>query len=214
MKKITRFFNLVEVIMAMGIIIVCLTTILGLFSAGMKISEDATLNAYSTIIVEQMGGLVEMYPEVHTEIPTVNTTPQSDGYEYPGSYNSSICKSAINSNDWSTILAAENLCTTAIDPQDPFLSRVYYNSSATSGTQKGLLKVEFASSVANGEVVDFTAWVRMWWTSSSDQIYGSDNQAVDIDKTLIIEVTWAGKTPYQNRILSGQIIQVPWRFQP
>ncbi|MCM8533213.1 MAG: hypothetical protein NE330_18740 [Lentisphaeraceae bacterium] len=57
MKK--QNFNLVEIIIAMGIVVVCVTTIMGMFSVGMKISRDATINTYANLVFEQLGGFVE-----------------------------------------------------------------------------------------------------------------------------------------------------------
>ena len=129
MTKIKKF-NLVEIIIAMGIIIVSLTTVLGLFASGIKISEEATLRTYSSLIVEQIGGLVETYPKVKSEIPTVITSTSSvDQLEYPTTNNTEIYKqsysalSNADTNNWTSglgIRAAENACTTAIDSQDLF----------------------------------------------------------------------------------------------
>ena len=57
-KKINNF-NLVEIIIAMGIIVVCLTTVMGLFSAGMKVSKDSSMKSYANIIIEQVIGMYD-----------------------------------------------------------------------------------------------------------------------------------------------------------
>ena len=61
MKK--QNFNLVEIIIAMGIVIVCVTTIMGMFSVGMKISNTSIMKSYSNNIVEQLGGFAETHPK-------------------------------------------------------------------------------------------------------------------------------------------------------
>ena len=37
---------------------------------------------------------------------------------------------------------------------------------------------------------------------------------VELDEKLYIELTWPDKIPYNNRVLSGQIIQKEWILSP
>ena len=221
MKK--NNFNLVEIIIAMGIVIVCITTIMGLFSVGMQISRDATIKTYANLVFEQLGGFVERYPNAEEQIPTI-TSVVSDGYRYPDNdthaqivYKPTSSISA--TNHWTSghnIKAAEDACSTAIDLQDPFFKNVYYNNSVSDGEKFALLKVAFQSTVNSNDVVDAVIWARIWieTNGAATAIATSDGSSVTLNKKLYIELTWPEKIPYNNRVLSGQIIQKEWVMEP
>jgi len=235
MKK--QNFNLVEIIIAMGIVVVCITTIMGMFSVGMKVSKEATIKTYANIVFEQLGGFVETYPGAKDEIPTISCTliTQGDGEtnRYPdNATDAAKIKKPTNgnfsTNNWTDnldIKAAEDSCDKnsngrAIDPQDPFFKNVYYDNSRTSGEQFSLLKVEFQTTVNSSDVVDAVVWARMWieQVDATDPDYTSistsDNTSVVLDEELWIELTWPDKIPYNNRVLSGQILQKKWVMEP
>ena len=127
MKK--QQFNLVEIIIAMGIVVVCITTIMGMFSVGMKASKDAIFRSYCNNIIEQIGGMIETHPDAK------NTVPNAEPYT--------------TTTDADT---QESACTTAIDPDDPFFKNVFYD-----GTNMDALKVIFKTKVNSTDVEDFTA---------------------------------------------------------
>lgn len=224
MKK--QNFNLVEIIIAMGIVVVCVTTIMGMFSVGMKISRDATINTYANLVFEQLGGFVEKYPNAKEQIPTI-TTATSNGVRFPDNNgHAQLVFKPVNSisatDDWTSgigIKAAEDACTTPIDPQDPFFKNVYYNNAATNGSRTALLKIEFQTTVNTSNVVDAVIWARMWVEEidNTDPDYVAINTTdgtVELDEKLYIELTWPDKIPYNNRVLSGQIIQKEWILSP
>ena len=155
MKK--QNFNLVEIIIAMGIVVVCITTIMGLMSAGMKASKDAVENSYGNMILEQISGMVETYPNVLDEIP--KSTSQRDETKYNVTTDD---YSAWSSITWSTVTAAETACTTAVDNDDNFFKNVYYNNGASSGEKMGILKIIFTTRIDSNDVPDFTAYARLW----------------------------------------------------
>lgn len=202
-------FNLVEIIIAMGIVVVCITTIMGMFSVGMEISKDSVRRTYSNLVVEQLGGLVAKYPNVKENIPTIDlTADQVKVFKSTTAshWSSSTCYNSL------TIKQAEDACDTAIDLQDPFFKNVLYNDSGVSGEQFGLLKIEFKSTVSSNDVVDFTLMARMWYETQGgvDAIDVSSGADVTLDRRLQIELSWPHNQPYYNRILSGQFIQQPW----
>ena len=226
MKK--NQFNLVEVIIAMGIVVVCITTIMGMFSVGMQISREATIKTYANIVFEQLGGFVETYPNAKEQIPTI-TSVVSGGYRYPDTtaYAQLVYKptSGISATDhWTAgngIKAAEDACDknssgVAIDSQDPFFKNVYYSSGATDGSKYALLKVEFQTTVNSSNVVDAVIWARLWFETdlTATAISTSDGGSVTLDQKLYIELTWPDKIPYNNRVLSGQILQKEWILEP
>ena len=182
MKK--QNFNLVEIIIAMGIVVVCITTIMGMFAVGMQTSKEAISRTYCNNIIEQIGGMIETHPDASDAVP--DTEP------------------------YTTTAAAstqEDACTTAVDPDDPFFKDVYYD-----GTNMDTLKIIYKTKINSADVEDFTAFAKLWWDSTPRTVTTTDiapsPREVDLDdnKILNIEVTWPHKTPYQNRILSGQVI--------
>ena len=186
MKK--QNFNLVEIIIAMGIVVVCITTIMGLFSVGMQVSNDAVMRTYSNNIIEQLGGFAETHPKA------------TSGSAIPNS------KQSPESGTWASIKTAEEACTTQVDADDPFFKNVYM-----AGTSVGILKIQYQTTVNSSSVVDFTAIARLWYEGSSETISTTDNGGTGTvtltdAKTLNIEISWPDKIPYKNRILSGDFI--------
>ena len=76
MNKRINNFNLVEVILAMGIVVVCITSIMGMFAAGMQTSKSAVTQAYGNMVIEQIAGLVETNTVVFSDISA--TKPAND----------------------------------------------------------------------------------------------------------------------------------------
>ena len=211
MKK--QNFNLVEIIIAMGIVVVCITTIMGMFSVGMKVSRDAVRSAYAGLVVEQLGGLVTRYPNVAENIPE---SPSAIGNEasYVNAFKSTTANhwDTTACNDSKTIKQAEAACTTAIDLQDPFFKNVYYNESGVADEFLSLLKIEYQTNINSSDIVDFTLLARMWYETQAgvDDINVSEGADVQLDKKLQIEISWPQTDPYYNRILSGQFIRKSW----
>lgn len=204
MKKL--HFNLVEVIIAMGIVMVCITTIMGLFSVGMNITRDSIRLTYGNVVIEQLAGLATKYPDVKNEIP-FNATPETA---------QAMAFKSSTPTDWTSglnIQAAEAACTTPIDDDDIFLKSVYYNASAPGGQKYGLVKIDFKTKVGSTDVVDFTIMGRMWYqTDTSTTVVVSQGADVTLDKKLYIEISWPQTQPYYNRILSGQFISKQWEI--
>ena len=179
MKK--QNFNLVEIIIAMGIVVVCITTIMGMFSVGLKASKDAVFTSYANNIIEQLGGMLETHPDAK------NAVPDADPYTTS-----------------SAAAIQEASCGTAVDPDDPFFQNVFYD-----GADMDTLKVIFKTSVGSAQVEDFTAYVKLYWDGTQRDINTSDASAVlelDDSKTLNIEITWPHHLPYTDRILLGNRI--------
>lgn len=231
MKK--QNFNLVEIIIAMGIVVVCITTIMGMFSVGMKISKDATIKTYANIVFEQLGGFVETYPGAKDEVPTIacNAVTQGDGAvnRYPNNATDAgkikkPTNGTFSTNNWTSnlnIKDAEDYCDSsengqAIDTQDPFFKNVYYDSTRSSGEKFSLLKIEFQTTVNSSNVKDAVIWARLWFETdaTATAIQTTKDGPITIDEKLYIELTWPEKIPYNNRVLSGQIIQKEWVMEP
>ncbi len=231
MKK--QNFNLVEIIIAMGIVVVCITTIMGMFSVGMQISRDATIKTYANMVFEQLGGFAETYPGADNEIPNISCSAitQGDGVinRYPDNATDAAkvkkpTNGVFSTNNWTSglnIKNAEDACDknsngVAIDPQDPFFKNVYYDSTRSSGEKFSLLKVEFQTTVNSANVKDAVIWARLWYEtdSAATPIQTTQGGPVTIDQKLYIELTWPEKIPYNNRVLSGQVIQKEWVMEP
>lgn len=173
----------------MGIVVVCITTIMGMFSVGMKVSRDAIFRSYCNNIIEQIGGMVETHPDAKDTVPNAEPYTTSAG-----------------------AATQEDACTTAVDPDDAFFKDVYYD-----GTNMDALKVVFKTTVNSSSVEDFTAYVKLWWESTPRDVATSDGGlpvSLDDSKILNIEVTWPHHMAYQNRILLGQVITFQKAMRP
>ncbi|MCM8537437.1 MAG: hypothetical protein NE334_15965 [Lentisphaeraceae bacterium] len=180
MNKTLRNFNLVEIIISMGIIVVCLTTILGLYSAGMKISTDASMNAYANIVIENIVGIHETNPNI--------TTPHN---AQPSITNADAA------NDESNYDAL---------PMSGSTSTINIHKCS----ENGLYRIEFKSildeSVA-AEITDFVLYARMWTEDNANSgITMSDGAQLTYNKTLKVEISWPPHEDYLKRKAQGNTI--------
>ena len=178
MKLKKNNFNLVEIIIAMGIVVVCITTIIGLFSVGMEMSKDAVEKAYTNSIIQQISGLIETKPDFEDKVPT---TEPADG-SVPG---------------------LEAACTTVMDSSDPFLQNVEWD-----GSNLDVIKISYKTTLDSGSTVpDFTCYAKLWYTTSPRTVATTDGGTATVDTdTLNIEITWPYKMSYVDRVASGNVI--------
>ena len=196
MNNWIKKFNLVEVIIAMGIIVVCITTILGLFSAGMKVTKEATSKSYTNFIFEQVSGFIDTNIVNNGSLSTYFPTDKEH---------------ATNA----TYKIAEDSCTTPLRTlvanSDTSLSNFYFDNNSL-----GVMKVKFTSDIDNDgtpDVTDFEAAVRTWIETTSANAPNipvtdstSTSNTVDLtstNRTMFIEITWPITELYQNRDLQG-----------
>lgn len=230
MKTKIHHFNLVEVIIAMGIIVVCITTIMGLFSVGISISKETVMKTYSNTVVEQVVGACITHPDIKDDIPDYsggtaaptsfeyNTAHYYKGYEDTTNvkpdtdFSGTLFKPDADGNgpQWDSgspsIKDTEDALTTLLDTRtsNPNV-KIYHNSSTP-----GLYKIEFLSSISGSEIVDFSVIARAWYTIRED---GSDsfvtsynNEVIDLERALRVEISWPPHEPYMNRLLQGQVL--------
>ena len=207
-------FNLVEIIIAMGIVVVCITTIMGLLSVGMNASEDAVEKSYANMIMEQLSGLVETYPDIQDEIP--KSTDQRQETKHDATNNDFSAWSGISDSNWNTIQTEEEACTTPVDSKDAFFKNVYFNNGATAGQKMGILKIVYNTRIGSSDVPDFTAFAKLWWNSGSPSVPVSDGGTITLDEgiSLNIELTWPYKQQYRNRVTQGNFLKYTKVIQP
>jgi len=160
-KFLVRNFNLVEIILAMGIIVVAMTTLMGMFPLGMKTSREAVLNSYVTSYADQIAGHIEARgrqdwaSEVTGHLQTLSPTS-----------NSSPIDSDANESKTSTTLA------TADDFQgDSFLSNVY------KCTTNGLYFIESKTQAnASTEITSDVSTDRLDKVASLREIVNNDQE--------------------------------------
>jgi hypothetical protein len=182
MKTRKNNFNLVEIIISMGIVVICITTIMGMFSFGMDLSQDAVMKSYSNNIIAQLGGMVETHPDAQDSVPT----------DEPTDAEVATMEANIDDSD------PQN----AIDPDDSFFKNVYWD-----GTTMGTVKIVYKTTIDSVDAVDFTAYAKIWLTNTARNVnVTADGPAVLQDSMLNIEVTWPDKKPYGDRVLEGNII--------
>ena len=132
-------FNLVEIILAMGIIVICITSVLGMFAGGVKMSKNAAAFNYASQIAEQFAGYAQNNASFTSTLPTTKPAASNATYE-----------------------DAEDGCSSVLDSGDDFLAKVKGNSSTS-----GLYKVEYNTSIASATATDFIAIARVWKTSTT-----------------------------------------------
>ena len=213
MKRQKNNFTLVEIILSMGIIMVCIITIMGMFSASMKISKESTMTTYSNMISEQLVGFINKYPSARSKVQEVFM--DSDNLDYPrdGTELQKIWKEHydVRGEKWDSgwnIKNKESQCDVQVDPDDEFLKNVFYRSQETTFPY-GLLTVNFITNTNGTNVTDFTVMARMWYENAQPikTSYDPTVSTVTIYQYLNIELTWPHHMPYNNRLLSGNVLK-------
>jgi hypothetical protein len=201
MKTIKNNFNLVEIILAMGIIIVCITTIMGMLSFGMKVSNDAVMQNYMSTILGQLGGFVESEHTKAGDVPTLLKAP----------YDEDLQTSAVATQlTAAQVLAEEDACLTALEATDPFFKNVFYD-----GTTMDTIKIEYKTTIGTDDAIDFTAYARMYIIAETSNVNTTDSSNAAIShETLYIQVTWPGNKPYADRVLEGNVVEYKKVMRP
>ena len=192
MKKIKNPFTLVEIILAMGIIVVCITTIMGMLSYGISVSNDAVMQNYMSNVLEQVGGIVETHPDIED---IANTEPY-------------------NKDNSGNVKSKEEACTDPLDTSgsDPFLSHVYYNRASNT---LDTIKIEFTTDIQGTQAIDFTAYGRLYITNAPTVVTTSDGSNVSLNNdTLHIQLTWPASKPYVDRISEGNVLEYTKVMRP
>ena len=203
MKILSKRFNLVEVIIAMGIIVVCITTILGMISAGMKVSKEVSSKTYINSIFDQISGLIDSNTVIRSNIN--GYIPSYAVHPYDGQ--DTLTKNNNASDDESD--CSHSIDTSALSPSgtvDPTLEKIKFDNSSI-----GVMTVDFTSTLPTGSTVtDFTASVRVWLDSNNYTIPVSDDTTNSSEATITntmvnIEITWPLTMTYEQRVLSGNV---------
>ena len=159
----------------MGVVIVCITTIVGLFSAGMEMSKDAVEKAYTNNIIQQISGLIETKDGFEDRVPTTEPT---------------------------NITALEAACTTVMDANDPFLQYVEWDGSNLD-VIKISFKTTLDSGATVPDFTCYAKlWYDT--SARTINTTDGGISSVDTD-TLNIEITWPYKMTYVDRVASGNV---------
>ena len=208
-----KSFNLVEIIIAMGIIVVALTTILGLYSTGIKISKDSSMKAYANVIIENIVGTYDTNPNVYDDIinssnQLQNPTTSPNGYYEPANNTDGdiIFHSDSNKNE-SDIKNAEtvNLETDPISGSDSSIN-IYRSTDCPN-----IFNIKFKSTVSSQEIVDFSVIARIWIEpinagATTLQTSDPNSTSISFDRLLKVEISWPPHETYKNRLLQGNVI--------
>lgn len=181
MNKRLNNFNLVEVILAMGIVVVCITSIMGMFASGMQLSKEANTINYASNIAEQIAGLIIKDPSIIAGIPSGTGNSAKPG-------------------------ATETFAGGAVDTDDEFFKNVTQGSS--NGLLKIEFKTSVTNGGTSAVATDFTAVARVWYDTTGNSVTASDGTTVAAGNTLHVEVTWPFNKAYNKRVLEGQVLEL------
>ena len=176
---------------------------MGLFSAGMKISKDASMKSYANIIVEQIVGMYDTDPDIHDNIPelTSSTTYSNGAYFSANSTDAStIAKPQVGDENWSLIEPKEAAAGSAISGSDSTINIYSTNTN-------GIFRIEFKSKLDSATIKDFELIARIWIEDDTGlTAIMSDDTTLIFDRILKVEISWPPNEPYTNRLLQGNVI--------
>ncbi len=203
-KQFRKFqFTLVEVLIAMGICIVGVVSVMGLFPVGASATRDAAMAFYADQAAEQMLNFTKyavLKDSSGSNVIFKALTGWTD-VENPGE---AMEKPTDDEPDWDSI--------TAYDPENPvhaasplrYLENNYMAMLANSDTEIKFSNLNFARvaffTKDNGEnIEDFACVVRLWGTPMYVDETDSTSAKLPRAATFRIEVSWPAEIPYERR---------------
>jgi type II secretory pathway pseudopilin PulG len=215
MKSQKNNFTLVEIIISMGIIVVCIVTIMGMLSAGIKMNKE-------NIMTSQLISMVKANSDIIPKLKYCQV--DSEGYSSDASNATAMSRPTKaditgGTNNWTSglgIKSTEDGCTTRLATKsfenggDLFLNNLYRNKDFQEGYS--VFKVNFRTKVgaSDTEITDFTMMARLWMVDRNYLATSDDpgTSRVTFDTILYTELSWPHNMPYTKRILMGNYLTI------
>lgn len=179
-EKITRFFNLIEVTLALAVVGIGIAGIMSLFPVALEASRDAIAENYAADAGEQFLGYIANNWTTVTGLPT----------------------SAQTINDTDTNTTWSKSVSEKVDPLDKS-SNIY--DDTTDGTNiTGVYGIKQGNS--DGSQIDFIAHIKIWksqisnvyWNSTTSSA-GSSTLPYTEAARVNVEISWPVGKPYSTR---------------
>jgi hypothetical protein len=178
-----RFFNMIELAIAIGIFAVAIMTILTLIPAGLEQESKAVGENYSSMAADSMTSSLSNKWSVVTDddiIPTVKPV----------------------------ILANQMLDPSAWgDAEQGFI----YNLIGKKDNQNNTLDAGvYGVKVTTGDITDFTGQVLIWKSNIENLYYGTDKCLISKYDAVIVrmEISWPAEIPYSERNLNNYYFEL------
>ena len=189
MMKRTNSFTMIEIVLAMGVIVIGVISVLGLFPVGLNASRDAIAESYACESADQFLHLMEYgfrndWSTQRSGIP--DSKPAKGDLAYAGFESNIVKASTIMSGSGGTIHSTNN-------------DGVYHLVTFRDDPAKGK-----PGEYDAGELTDFRGVMAVWQEDIS--LLDSDDPPDlttpsnrDIGVALKLEVSWPANAPYDNR---------------
>ncbi|MBR6470546.1 MAG: hypothetical protein IKS83_01995 [Victivallales bacterium] len=196
-------FTLVEVLIAMGICVVGVVSIMGLFPVGANTARDANMAFYADQAADQMLHFTKfavLEDSSSTNAVFLALTGFGSNINSSSGYTAqSKPGGAAEPADWSTVdSVADNAAFSGLTEQ-------YVKMLANSGTEikahgTSVYRVGFFTHGDDDDYEDFACVVRMWATPVFvDEMAATPSHAIPRAATFHLEVSWPAELPYARR---------------
>lgn len=181
-------FNMIEIMLALGVCAIGITSIMVLFPVGSAATRDAAMETYAAHAADQMLHMLK-YQMIQPPNPSDNwaakigasgTLPNGNPAQDPDPDASENQAITSDDPDWNSMAESE-------------MNTIFGHS--TNGIYQVISDRGTTSPSLSSDTVDFRAIMFVWWSDIS--ILGTGNE--DVGVTLNVEVTWPAELPYDRR---------------
>jgi len=200
-------FNLIELMLALGVIVVGLVSVMALFPIGASANRDAMAENYSAQAAEQMLSTIAFHMRSHNKIWELAITAPKGIPVQPGDGSDSDSAIQTDGEDIQKMIEEQvepyfkdgTACTFLSDTdKNPIYSRVadYYSKGFRIQNTGG----------AAGAVTDFEGMVALW--HEPIRLGSAGTAHPEISTTLHIEISWPARVAYERRRKARYSLQV------
>lgn len=178
---INKFFNLIEVTLAIAVVGIGIAGIMSLFPVALNSSRDSVANNYSSLIADQFITYLTMKANTLTWLPSINANPGIP--EIPTAKPTTDDSSV----SWTPVATGSNI------------------SSGSLGSDK-IYKITQGSAA----VIDFSAVVRIWQGPVNDMHILGWTGALERDfaNRIFVEVSWPLTATYDKRLKRCYMVEL------
>ncbi|MBO5763432.1 MAG: hypothetical protein J6R85_06125 [Lentisphaeria bacterium] len=204
MKTEKRFFNLIEIALAMAVIALGLSSIMVLYPVGLNATNEATADNVAPDAVAYLMS----YLEAGTQVGWIDSDgkPVASGNNFLGSGSNALIpemdRTNPSPNDFFEDDFEDDVEYPAVDKEEADAGKVVNLSQGKKGSAvPGLFKYEQSYMTSDDErVVDFSAIMRVW---RDDDVYVYPNNKIKVNENtavaLNIEISYPAEKPYSAR---------------
>ena len=205
MNRRFRQYNLVEVILALGVVAIGVVSIMALFPIGASASRDAAMETYSSNAADEMFHMLQFMALNDGDTVEDSWNKWIKGTDKLGTSKPDYDEADTEKDKWkrlgdTTKGIDSNIFETTSSKKGVFLLISHHDSSADKDATLANAGDTESDNTITYEKVDFRAVV-LAWKEKVREDPTDDSKDIDFDEAakLVIEVSWPEEMPYDRR---------------